>query len=262
VKPGRLQRQHIAHDRGDPAATAASARRRENEEAHVGGIARNQLLRRWRRGEDLRRRRLGLRVRSGVRDGGERQGDGERSHGQIMLPFRLREAVMNFSFVHEFDCDVKTYWKIFLSPDFNKDMFAELKMKDYKVIQQTDDGKMFHREQSLEPTTPIPGFLQSIIKSTGYTEVDDLDWSTNVMKVKIITAMFKDKFDMHGDYSVQPLGDGKRVRREFRGEVKVSIALIGGKIEKYMMEQMRDSYEIAARVTRKWIEKEKAGGVQ
>jgi hypothetical protein len=166
---------------------------------------------------------------------------------------------MNFSFVHEFDTDVKSYWKIFLSPDFNKDMFGELKMKKYEVIKQEDDGKKFHRVQTLEPTTPIPGFLQSIVKSTGYTEFDDLDWSTNVMKVKIETAMFKDKFHMSGDYSVQPLGDGKRCKREFRGEVKVSMPLIGGKIEKYMMEQMRDSYEIAARVTRRWIEKAKAG---
>src|SRR5262249_29881721 len=146
----------------------------------------------------------------------------------------------------------------FLSPDFNKEMFADLKMKNYAVKEQTDDGKKYHRVQMLEPTTPIPGFLQSIIKSTGYTETDDLDWSTNVMKVKIETAMFKDKFNMSGDYSVQPLGDGTRCRREFRGEVKVSMPLIGGKIEKYMMEQMRDSYEIAARVTRKWIEQEKA----
>src|SRR5678816_895593 len=141
---------------------------------------------------------------------------------------------MNFSFAHEFDIEPAGYWKTFLAPEFNKEMFADLNMKEYTVLEQTDDGKHFHRVQKCEPSTPIPGFLQSMVKSTGYTEIDDLDWATNVMKVKIITAMFKDKFDMHGDYSVQPLGDGKRVRREFRGEVKVSMALIGGKIEKYM----------------------------
>ena len=165
---------------------------------------------------------------------------------------------MQFSLAHEFDTDVKSYWKIFLSPDFNKDMFAELKMKNYEVLEQKDDGKIFYRKQTLEPTTPIPGFLQSIIKSTGYTEIDHLDWSTNVMDVKIETAMFKDKFHLNGKYSVSPLGDGSRCKREFRGDVKVSMPLVGGKIEKYMMEQMRDSYEIAARVTRKWIAKEKA----
>ena len=164
---------------------------------------------------------------------------------------------MNFSFVHEFDIDPAGYWKIFLSPEFNKDMFGELKMKEYKVVKQEDDGKHFHRVQTLEPSTPIPGFLQSVVKSTGYTEIDDLDWASGTMHVKIETQMFKDRFKMAGDYIVSPLDGGKRARREFKGEVKVTVPLIGGRIEKYMMEQLRDSYDIAARVTRRWIEKQK-----
>lgn len=165
---------------------------------------------------------------------------------------------MNFSFVHEFDIDPAGYWKIFLSPEFNKEMFSELKMKEYKVLEQEDDGKHFHRVQALEPSTPIPSFLQSVVKSTGYTEIDDLDWATGVMKVKIETQMFKDRFHMAGDYVVSPLDGGKRCRREFKGEVKVSMALIGGRVEKYMMEQLRDSYDIAAQVTRRWIAKQKS----
>ena len=166
---------------------------------------------------------------------------------------------MNFSFVHEFDTDPDSYWKLFLSPEFSNDMFAELKMKKYEVLEQTDDGKHFHRKQSCEPSTPIPGFLQSVVKSTGYTEIDDMDWGTNTMHIKIETAMFKDRFSMHGDYIVTALDGGKRCRREFKGEVKVSVPLIGGKVEKFMMEQLRDSYDIAARVTRRWIEKAKTG---
>jgi hypothetical protein len=168
---------------------------------------------------------------------------------------------MNFNFSHDFDIDVAGYWKIFLSPEFNQDMFLnELRMKEYKVLKLEDDGKMMHRVQQLEPSTAIPGFLQSMIKSTGYIEHDELDWSKNVMKVRIETFMFKDKFSMHGDYIVSPLDGGKRCRREFKGEVKVAVALIGGKIEKYMMEQIRDSYDIAARVTRKWIDKARSAG--
>jgi hypothetical protein len=165
---------------------------------------------------------------------------------------------MNFSFVHEFDIDTANYWKIFLAPDFNQDMFTELKMKEWKVLKQEDDGKHFHREQQCEPSTPVPSFLQSVVKSTGYTEIDDLDWATNIMHIKIETAMFKDRFRMEGDYIVTPIDGGKRCKREFKGEVKVSMPLIGGRIEKFMMEQLRDSYDIAARVTRRWIEKQKS----
>jgi hypothetical protein len=164
---------------------------------------------------------------------------------------------MNFSFVHEFDIDPAGYWKIFLAPDFNKEMFGELKMKEYKVLEEKNDGKVYHRVQQCEPSTPIPGFLQSMIKSTGYTEHDDMQWGTNVMHIRIDTAMFKDRFKMEGDYIVTPLDGGKRCKREFKGEVKVAVPLIGGKVEKYMMEQLRDSYDVAARVTRRWIEKQK-----
>jgi len=166
---------------------------------------------------------------------------------------------MNFSFVHEFDIDPTGYWKLFLAPDFNKDMFGELKMKEYKVLEEKDDGKTYHRVQQCEPSTPVPGFLQSMIKSTGYTEYDDMEWGTNKMHIRIDTAMFKDRFKMEGDYIVTALDGGKRCRREFKGEVKVSVPLIGGKVEKFMMEQLRDSYDIAARVTRRWIEKAKTG---
>ena len=165
---------------------------------------------------------------------------------------------MNFSFVHEFDIDVAAYWKIFLSEPFVADLYKELKMKSFKVEKQEDDGKVMRRVVKCEPSTPIPGFLQSVVKSTGYTEVDDMDWSTNVMKIKIETAMFKDRFNMFGDYIVSSLEGGKRTRREFKGEVKVTVPLIGGKIEKFMMEQLRDSYDLAARVTRRWIEQKKS----
>lgn len=165
---------------------------------------------------------------------------------------------MNFSFVHEFDIDVANYWKIFLSKDFNDALYRQLNMKKHEVVKQTDDGKVFHRVQTFEPSTPIPSFLQSIVKDTGYTEIDNLDWSKNAMDVIIETQMFKDRFDMRGVYTVSPLGDGSRCRREFKGEAKVSIPLIGGRVEKYMMEQLRDSYDVAARVTREWIAKQKS----
>ncbi len=165
---------------------------------------------------------------------------------------------MNFHFSHDFDTNVASYWKIFLSEEFSKEMFADLKMRKYEVSKREDDGKRFIRVQTLEPSTPIPSFLTSLIKSTQYTEYDDLEWGSNCMKVEIKTAMFADKFKMGGNYTVTALDGGKRCRREFKGEVKVSVPLIGGRIEKYMLEQMRDSYETAAATTRRWIAKANA----
>ncbi len=165
---------------------------------------------------------------------------------------------MQFSFVHDFDIDVANYWRIFLSEPFNVDMFKQLNMKEYKVLERTDDGKVFHRVQSLEPNVKIPAFVSAMISSTAYIETDHLVWSTNSMDISIEYPRLRDRFSMKGQYIVAPLGD-KRCRREFRGEIKVSAPLVGGKIEKYIMEQMRDSYDKASQVTRDWIAKDRAG---
>lgn len=167
---------------------------------------------------------------------------------------------MNFSFSHEFDVDVATFWKMFLSEPFNVGLYKELKMRNRTVLKSEDDGKRMHRVVKFEPTTPIPGFLQSVVKTSDYSEIDTLDYATNTMKVVIETEMFKDKFSMQGLFVVTPVDGGKRCRREFKGDVKVSIPLLGGKIEKFMMEQVRDSYDVASAFTRSYIAQKKAAG--
>lgn len=164
---------------------------------------------------------------------------------------------MQFHYSHEFDIDAPTYWKIFLSDEFVEDMNRDLKMKGREKIKQTDDGKTFYRVQKMMPSTSIPGFMQTFIKAADYTEIDTLDWATNTMKVVIEMDMMKDRFKMSGDYVVTPLGDGTRCRREFRGEIKVSVPLVGGKIEKTVIDQMASSYDIAAATMRRWIAKHK-----
>jgi len=164
---------------------------------------------------------------------------------------------MNFSFVHEFDTDVKSYWNLFLSPEFTEALMGALKMKNYKLIDKTDDGKTYRRTQSMEPSVALPAMFAKVVPSLGYTEHDTLDWAANKMRIAIEPASMKDKFKTEGDYIVTPIGD-KRCRREFRGECKVSIMLIGGKMEQFTVDQMKEAYEIAARVTREWIQKAKA----
>ena len=166
----------------------------------------------------------------------------------------------SFAISHDFDIDVAGYWKIFLSDEFSKEMFADLKMRSYQILKKEDDGKRFVRVQKLDPTSPIPGFLTKILKSTEYTEYDDLVWETNTMKVDIKPSMLSDRFDMKGDYTVSPLDGGKRCRRDFKGNVKVSIPLIGGRIETYMIDEMKRNYDLAAATTRRWIEKAKQNG--
>ncbi len=164
---------------------------------------------------------------------------------------------MNFSFVHEFDIDPQGFWDLFFSKPYEEELYKRLKMRSRTVLEFKDEGNQVRRTQRMEPELAIPSWAASVIKDTGYTEYNVLDKATSKMSVRIEPALMKERFQMSCSFAVTPLGPG-RCRREFSGEVKISVPLLGGKIEKLMIEQLREAYDTAAQVTREWIGKNKA----
>jgi hypothetical protein len=166
---------------------------------------------------------------------------------------------MNFAFAHDFDIDVAGYWKIFLAADFNKEMFAELRMKDYKVLKQEDDGKHFRRIQTLEPTTPIPGFLQSIIKSTATRDRRSRLVHERHGREEFETQMFKDRFHMQGKI----LGVAARRRQSAAGasskaKSKCRWRSSAARSRRYMMSSFATRTRSRRGFTKRWIEKSKS----
>ena len=163
---------------------------------------------------------------------------------------------MHFRFEHEFDIEPKAYWDLFFSEPYNVDLYKQLKMRTREILEVKDEGKTMKRSVRLTPDEDIPAAFRTVIKDTSYVEHDLLHRDRSVMDVVVEPAMMKNKFDLKATYSVVPAGPG-RSRRIFEGDVKVSVMIIGGQIEKYMVEKMRVSYDIATEVTRKWVAKRK-----
>ncbi len=169
---------------------------------------------------------------------------------------------MKFNFGHDFDIHPEGFWQIFWSDDFNRELYRQLNMRSRQVLEQKDEGNTIRRSQKLDPTTPIPSWAASIIKDTSYTEHDVFHKDRSSMDVRIEPSLAKDRFQMSGVFAVTPLGapGSGRCRREFTGEVKISVPLVGGKVEHMMVDQMKEAYETAARVTREFVAKHKALG--
>jgi hypothetical protein len=161
----------------------------------------------------------------------------------------------HFKIDHDFDIDPEAYWQVFFDEGYMKDLYRELRI-DFQVTENNDDGKILRRVVKLRAQREVPAMFKSVIGDLSYTEIDTFDRARSSMQVVIEPALMKDRFDMRGVYSVAPLGPG-RCRRTFEGDAKVSMALIGGKIEKYMVDEIRASYDVATRITRNWIERRK-----
>jgi hypothetical protein len=164
---------------------------------------------------------------------------------------------MNFSFVHEFDIDPQGFWDLFFSEPYEEDLYKRLRMRSRTVLERKDEGNILKRTQRMEPPMNIPSWASSVVKETGYTEYDVLDKKASRMEVRIEPAMMKDRFHITSWFQVTPAGPG-RCRREYAGEIKISVPLLGGKLEKLMVDQLREAYDTAAQVTREWVAKKKA----
>ena len=164
---------------------------------------------------------------------------------------------MQFRFVHDFDVEPAGFWEMFFSEAFENELFRGLKMKTWKVLERRDEASKLHRTVKIEPDMAVPSWATSVVKETGYTEIDVFHKADSKMDVKIDPAVMRDRFQLSGVFAVTPLGPG-RCRREFSGEIKVSVPLLGGKIEKFMIDQIRDGYDQAARITRDYLAKQKS----
>jgi len=164
---------------------------------------------------------------------------------------------MQFRFVHDFDVEPPQFWEMFFSEAFETELFRGLKMRSWKVTDRRDEGAKLHRTVKLEPAMAVPSWASSVVKETGYTEIDVFLKSESKMNVQIEPAVMRDRFQLSGVFAVTPLGPG-RCRREFAGEIKVSIPILGGKIEKFMVDQIRDGYDQAAQITRDYLAKRKS----
>jgi hypothetical protein len=163
---------------------------------------------------------------------------------------------MDFRISHDFDIDPQGFWELFFDEKFEEAMFKHIGMRSRTVKERRDTGDKLIRTQKLEPDMPVPSWAQSLITSTGYTEYDVFDKAASKMDVRIEPEVMQSRFKMGGVFSVTPLGPG-RCQRTFVGDIKVSVMLVGGKIEQYMVDEMRKGYDRAAEITREWIARRK-----
>ena len=165
---------------------------------------------------------------------------------------------MHFKFEHDFDIDPTGFWAMFFDEEYNAELYRHLKTRDRKVLEQVEtEGVLKRAAQNSRPSAKSPLFSRSFVSDLSYVERDTFERAKSEMKVVIETPMLKNRLQFSGLFTVRPLGEG-RCRRCFEGDVKVSVPLLGGKMEKHLLDEVRTSYDTAAEMTRGWVAKNKS----
>lgn len=162
---------------------------------------------------------------------------------------------MKYRIEDDFDVSAQRYWDVFFDETYNAALWPGLDIQhELLKLDKTGEGAdlVIVREQRLTPKREVPGFLAKFVADKiSYVEKNHFTRRTNTMKTVTIPSFMAEKITTEGTYRLEELGPNK-VRRIWDGTFECRVPLIGGRVEKHLVEEIRESYRRATAFTRKW----------
>lgn len=132
-----------------------------------------------------------------------------------------------------------------------QDRQAEITQRDW--LEFLDDADRYRRVSRVVPARQPPALLRSLL--SGPLELHEtVEWDkrTDTMRVEIRPSVLGGRALIRAAYQLVPGAPGHVLRR-YAGEVSVEVRLIGGKVERAIVEDLTRSLEISARCTEAWV---------
>ncbi len=161
----------------------------------------------------------------------------------------------HFAISHDFTGDIDTYWKVFFDEEFKTEQYRRINVKERTVLDRKEDEKTISFSERVVPARDLPGFMKKILGGDlGYTEISIYTKGANKIDVRIEPTLLRERTKMRALFTVVTTAPGK-LRRTFEGDIDVDLALVGGKVERTVIDDIKRSYDIAAQVTQEWLTK-------
>jgi len=157
-------------------------------------------------------------------------------------------------FRHTMECDNDAYWKCVFDEEYNRRLYMDvLKFRELKRISQEEKGDTITRKLFLNPPpADLPGPIAKVVGDLSWTEEGTYDKKTGRYTFKVTPASMPDKTKIHGEIWCEKRGD-KKVERIAKTSVEVKVFMVGSLVEKRIFEDMKKSYDAAAKFTDQFV---------
>jgi hypothetical protein len=161
----------------------------------------------------------------------------------------------HFKLVHDFPTHPKRFWEVFFDEPYNQALYEQIGVKERRWLEMNDTPEARSWVLRIMPKRDLPEFVKKLLKGDlGYVETSTLTWNDNKINVKIEPTLFTERTKIRAEYWLEVLGPNL-VRRTFEGDIEVSMALIGRKIEDFIIADMTRAYQLTADFTVEWLQK-------
>jgi hypothetical protein len=163
---------------------------------------------------------------------------------------------MKFRCSHTFTgIDLPAYEQLYFDEAFNTALCQAVGLQR-TLVSRTQDGNRIQRVVKVAPDRQVPGPVAKVLGGARieYTEHVDYTLGSGRGTWRTVSSLLTDKVKSAGTMAFAARSGG--VERTVDGEIEVKIMLVGGTVEKFIVEDVEQSYSKAAEFTRKWL----AGG--
>lgn len=160
---------------------------------------------------------------------------------------------MKFRIAHSFPCTPSTWWEIAHRPDVEAALAAAAEVTLEPLAAAGPDAASHGATRvsriRVRPHRPLPPLVQKALGAERFSYVQESahDDARHTTRWTVLPEVLGDRIACSGTASVRELPGG-RCERVIEGEITVRVALVGGAIEKAVVDELERSYGRGAEV--------------
>ena len=156
---------------------------------------------------------------------------------------------------HVHNCDVDTFWKIFLDEKYQTALFRSMSFPAFQQVKFVESDRAIERVIRVTPrVVGVPGPLKKIIgDGFSYEEHGTFEKKGQRFKFKIKTSKMTDKVNISGIMYCLPVPNGKS-KRVFEATVQTKIFGVGSLLEKQIVHDMERDYRAGHTFTNRYLD--------
>ena len=145
------------------------------------------------------------------------------------------------------------FWRIYMNETYEAERYLHTGVGAWREVSRRELGGKLTRVIQGVPKRNLPAFVEKLTgKALGFTEYLTYDEPDHAIQIRIEPGVLPALIDIEGRFAVTADERG-RAKRTCRGSVTIRVPIIGSRLEKFVVEDLRKSYEDRARLMRSWI---------
>jgi Protein of unknown function (DUF2505) len=158
---------------------------------------------------------------------------------------------MRFSVEQRYEAGVDDVITLFADPDFYPTLTNLPKISTPEVVDHRVDGHRVHISLRQRFIGDLPGAALAVIDPTklSWVEMIDFDLDRATADTHLVPDHYGDRLSCRGHYVYVGDGDASTLRR-LDGELKVRVALVGGRVEQALVSGLTEHADAEAALVR------------